>query len=330
MVSSIFLVLLVIITSWMAAIYKVKEVQTKEYFRDRHGSHFAFLSNKAYMQILFFCMMLPGYFTIKWTNELFIIVILLSSIRFIPWVIVANAKGKYTNTAHQVSSNFTMLENFSGPLGALFLYSLYDYMNTSEVSIVWYLITPLMGFFLLWALRDQEKPISKEMLYIIVMQAILVACETGILLYLESFEYKDFFLFESFSFVDPKTYLFLIVVSSSSFWIGLYYLKNVISDIKLGAGYDAFKIGSISAIHDFIYFVGFSLFGPIFIVARRGMIIPMQNLYLGWHESKQIFYWLKRPFQKPLLGLKGGKDFIISFVDLVFNQVVHMVIVLIH
>lgn len=327
----LYLIGIVILTSFVAGIYKVEDAQTKERHRKILGEQFAFLSNKGYMQFIFFLFMVPLFFSVSWSSSTLLLLVGLSLLRFVPWVIVAVAKGRYKNTAHQASSNFTMLENFAGPIGALFVYGISNYLSDSHVSIGWYILTPFIGIFLLWALREKESMLSREMIMIIALQAVLVAAETLVVIYLQREEIAfvrvpDFL--HSFAFVDRGMVAFLVVIAFSALWISLYFLKDIIAEARSGVGKDAVKIGVIAGLHDVVYFMSFIYFGPIFIIARRGMIIPMQNLYLGIKKGKRVLDMLRKPFVEPLLGLEGGKDFIISFVDLAFNRIVKVVIAL--
>jgi hypothetical protein len=324
-VDILILVGIVIITSFTAGIYKVEETLTKAIYRHTYGERFAFLGNKGYMQLIFFLFMLPLFFTVDWTLRLFVLFTALSLLRLVPWVLVAKVKGRYKDTQHQVTSNFTMLENFAGPIGALLVYGLYHAWIDDKAPFWLYLVTPFAGFFLLWALRQKEKSLNRDMMIIIFLQTLLVAAETIIIVYLQhtdtTFVHKQKWM-NSFIFLDTHLLSFMIVIALSSVWIALYFTKEIIKDTQKGLGKDVLRIGAISGLHEILYFGSFAYFGPIFLIARRGMLIPMQNLYLGFKEGKNMKKMILAPLKTPLLKLHGGKDFIISFIDVLFNSVI--------
>ena len=325
---TLYLTIIVIAIAFLAGVYKVEEAVYKGKYRKQYGKQFAFLSTKGYMQLIFFLFIIPFIFMLKWNLYVASIIFGLSILRFIPWIILNWYRGHYKDTKHQASTNFTMLENFAGPLGALVVFGFYNYFIDNGVSIFWYILTPMVGFFLLCALREKERKLSKEMILIIMFQTILVSAETIIVIILKEIKVTSVTLpsFLSLPFVDDSMIIFIVVIAISSLFSGLYFLKDIINDTKKGAGREGFKIGLLSGLHDMIYFISFIYFGPIFIIARRGLLIPLQNLYINLKKGDKLFLLLVKPFQEPLLNLKGGKDFIISFTDLIFNRVVKVII----
>jgi len=324
-VETLTLVVIVLIVSALAGIYKVEETMIKARHREVYGKSYAFLSNKGYMQLIFFILMLPLIIGIDWSVDLFLLLGGLSLLRFVPWVLVAVAKGRYQDTEHQMSSNFIMLENFAGPLGALIVYGVLHALGEEEAPLWLYMITPMAGVFLLWALREKEEPLSSSMLKIILLQSLLVSAETVVIVYLQ---YKSPEVVNipqwlgSFPFMNKPIFLFMVTIALSSLWIACYFGREIIRDMRRGLGGDALKIGLISGVHEVLYFASFVYFGPIFLIARRGLLIPVQNLYLGLKKGKVFGEMLLLPLREPLLSLRGGKDFIISFIDLLFNAVV--------
>ena len=317
----IFLIIAVLLTAFASAYYKIAEAEKKEELR-RLKADFSFLSSKSFMALGVFIFLSPVYTWVEWDIKIVTIILGLSLLRFIPWVVVNIAKGNFSDATHQKSSNFTMLENFSGPLGALIIYGIINSIN-GNVSIFWYIISPFMGIFLLWALREKsEKKISREMLSIIALQAILVAAETAILLYSRTLDLE----INPAIAIDKGYITFIVIVGFSSLMSGMFLFKNIISDYRDGVLKEGVKIGLIASLHDILYFASFSAFGPIFLIARRGLIIPVQNLLLGLRGDKTLKELLIAPLRIPLLDLKGGKDFIISFTDLVFNRLVKVII----
>ena len=137
------LVMLVIMTSSAAAYYKVAEAQEKEVNRKRlNEANYTFLSPKAFMPLIFFLAVSPLFLIADLNKKIILILLGLSIMRFIPWVLVNIVRGKYQNTKHQASSNFTMLENFAGPLGALLVYGIFQSLTNSSIPIFWYIISP--------------------------------------------------------------------------------------------------------------------------------------------------------------------------------------------
>lgn len=326
----IIIVLTAGILSFIVSIYKVEEATLKGLYRKDYGDKFAFLSSKGYMPLIAFLLLSPLMFMVEWNLNLIFIILGFSILRFIPWVSVNIFRGYYSNTTHQASSNFTMLENFAGPLGALFVFGIYNYLSNSKISLLWYVITPIIGLFLLWALREKEdNPFSKEMIAIILLQALLVSMETIILLYLKYNNIGNIYIpniLSSLPIKEDMTF-FMIIIAISSLFSGIYFFKDILSDYKKEKiKLKGFKLGSLGGIHDVFYFIGFAYFGPIFIITRRGLIIPFQNLYINLKNGGKLYFLIKTPFQQPLLTLNGGKDFIISFVDLIFNRVVKVII----
>ena len=51
--------------------------------------------------------------------------------------------GSYANAKHQASSNFTMYNNFAGPIGAMVVIGIADFIAGSSASIHFYFIAPL-------------------------------------------------------------------------------------------------------------------------------------------------------------------------------------------
>jgi len=280
------------------------------------------------MQLTLLFFTIPLLFFIEWSFSLFAIVVGLGLFRFIPWSLVNIYKGHYQDTAHQASSNFTMLENFAGPFGALFVYGIYGYFQNNNISIFWHFLTPSIGLFLLWALRAKDEKISKEMLLIIFLQALVVCAEIIIVIICKNMMI-DFInlpsMIDKLNF-DKSILVFMIIIGISSLFLATFFLKDIINDAKKGVGRKGLRIGFLYAIHDVFYFIAFAFFGPIFIVARRGLLVPLQNLYINLKQGANLLYLIKQPFKEPLLNLKGGKDFIISFTDLIFNRVVNKII----
>jgi hypothetical protein len=235
---TLYLAIIVTALAFIAGVYKVEEATYKGAYRERSGEHFAFLSTKGYMQLIFFVSIIPFMFMLEWNFSVALIILGLSMLRFIPWVVVNWYRGHYKDTAHQASTNFTMLENFAGPLGALVVYGFYKYFIDMGVSIFWYVITPMIGIFLLWALREKEQNLSKEMMLIILFQTILVSAETVIVIILKELEITSVMIpsFLSLPFVDDSMILFIVVIALSSLFSGLYFLKDIIEDTKKGAG----------------------------------------------------------------------------------------------
>lgn len=319
------LIVTVLIVTALAALYKVEETAIKAQHRETYGESYAFLGNKGYMQLIFFILMLPLIVSIEWSVELLLLLGGLSLLRFVPWVFVAVAKGRYRDTDHQMSSNFTMMENFAGPLGALAVYGLFRAMGGEGAPLWLYMITPAAGLFLLWALREKEQPLNAAMFKIVLLQTLLVSAETVMMIYLQynppAYVQVPQWL-TALPFMNRSIYLFMVTIALSSLWIAGYFLREIIRDTRRGVGRDAVRIGLVSGVHEVFYFASFVYFGPIFLIARRGLLIPVQNLYLGLKRGKTLGSMLLLPFQKPLLHMQGGKDFIISFIDLLFNSVV--------
>lgn len=324
---TIILLISVVFISFVASVYKVDEAVIKNKKREEI-KNFAFLSSKGYMQLIVFLALSPLFFFINWEMSVIFIVLILSLLRFVFWVTVNIARGYYSDALHQGSSNFTMLENFSGPLGALLVFGIYNYFINSSVSIFWYILTPFIGIFLLWALRSPEGRVSPEMIKIIALQGLLVASETLIILYLQNsvINYVQMPTISFLPFLDSPMIVFLTIISISSLLSSLYFSKEIVKDYKVGMLRNGLKIGVISGVHDIFYFIGFMFFGPIFLIARRGLLVPIQNLYINLKDNKNIVELIQTVYKKPLLSLNGGKDFIISFVDIVFNQVVKFII----
>jgi hypothetical protein len=207
-----------IVLAFLAGVYKVEEATYKGDYRKNHNEHFAFLSTKAYMQLIFFIVTIPLIFMLEWTFSVIFIIFGLSILRFIPWIMVNRYKGHYKDTEHQASSNFTMFENFAGPLGALVVFGLYNYFIDIGVSIFWYILTPMVGIFLLWALRQKERKLSKEMMLIIIFQTILVSAETIIVIILKEIQVTNVTLHPliSSSFVDENMIIFIVIIAFSS------------------------------------------------------------------------------------------------------------------
>lgn len=328
---TVVLLISVVLISFVASIYKVEEAYIKNRKREEIFN-FAFLSSKGYMQCIVFIFLLPLFFFIQWNINTLFLILVLSFARFIFFVMVNVARGYYSNAIHQGTSNFTMLENFAGPLGALLVFGIYNYFIDSNVSIFWYILTPLIGIFLLWALRSSDGKISSEMVKIIGLQGLLVATETMIILYLQN-STIDFVFIPNIGFLpflDNAMVVFLVIIAISSLFSSVYFIKEIIKDCKVGMLKQGVKIGLLSGIHDIFYFIGFMFFGPIFLIARRGLLVPIQNLYINLKENKNIIELIQTVYKKPLLSLNGGKDFIISFVDIIFNQVVKFIIKLLN
>ncbi len=323
----IYITISVLIIGFIASVYRVEEANTKDIIRKKFNNNFAFLSTKAYMQLIVFFALLPLAWFINWTVSVFITIVGLSLLRFIFWVITFKLRGHYKDAQHQGSTNYTMLENFSGPLGALLVNGIFNAISDTGVPVFWYILTPFIGIFLLWALRADEEKLSKDMLKIIFSMGFLVCVEMAIILYLQNtvIDYART-PFTSLPFLNEQMVVFLTIIAISSLMSGSYFVKDIFIDYRMGAFKQGIFLGFLSGIHDVFYFTGFMFFGPIFLIARRGVLIPLQNLYINLKEGHHLIDLLKGLYSKPLLSKKGGKDFIISFVDLVFNQTVKFII----
>ncbi len=325
--SFIYLAISILFIGFISAISKVEEANFKDKIRKKFNNNFAFLSTKAYMQLIVFICLLPLAFFIDWSVHVAFTIAILSMLRFVFWVFVFKLKGHYQDAQHQGSSNFTMLENFAGPLGALLVYGVFNAFNNAGVSVFWYVLTPFIGIFLLWSLRAEEESITKEMVQIILSMGLLVCAEMSIILYLQN-TIVDYAAapFSFLPFFNAEMVVFLMIIAISALFCSVYFIKDIFIDYRMGAFKQGIFLGFLSGVHDVFYFTGFMFFGPIFLIARRGVLIPLQNLYINLKDGHNLIDLLKGLYSKPLLSKKGGKDFIISFVDLVFNQTVKFII----
>lgn len=334
MVEIIIMVLILIPSVVTSVITRVDEAHAKHDIREATGvKDYPLLGSISIMCISTFIYTLPFFYFIDFDiPDMIYILLFLSILRFIPWSIMVTMLGKYGDAMHQSSSNFTMYENFAGPIGGLLTFAIYNYSQNTEISIFWYLLTPMMGIFLVWAMREKEdKKIDGGLIKILISFVIMVSVESAILLYClnvipESFATGTPQITEGYDYVNDGIFYFLAVISISSLMASTYFAKQMVRDIKNGYFGVVARIGAINGVSEFFYFAGFTLFGPIFLLARRGLIIPIQNLYLSLKDGGNIINLLKAPFVAPIMSLRGGKDFIISFVDMIFNNVVKFII----
>jgi hypothetical protein len=310
---------------------KVDEAHAKHDIREETGvKDYPLLGSMSIMPFTTFLITLPFFYFVDFEVENIVWILAAGVLlRFIPWVIMVSMLGKYHDAMHQSSSNFTLYENFAGPIGALITFAIYNFSQNTEVSILWYLATPAMGIFMVWAMREgNDKKLSGELLEILSSFVILVSIESAILLfcinYIPDNNAVDFI--NDIGYIDTGMFYFLAIVSISSLLASTYFSKQLIRDVKNGYSKIIIKVGLIRGLSDFFYFAGFTVFGPIFLIARRGLIIPIQNLYLALKEGHHALDVIKSPLKNPILSLRGGKDFIISFVDLVFNNVIKFII----
>ena len=325
------IIMLVIPAVITTVIARVDEAHAKHDIRKENGiEDYPLLGAMSIMPLSTFILTLPVFFYIDYQidNILTILVIGVFA-RFIPWVIMATMIGKYIDAMHQASSNFTLYENFAGPIGGLLTFAIYNYTQNPEISIFWYIATPAMGLFMIWAMReDDDKKMSPDLIKILVAFFLMVSIESAILLFCLNYipTLIENPILTDFEYINDGMLYFMAIISISSLLASTYFSKQLIRDVKGGYGKIVTRLGFINSISEFFYFLGFTLFGPIFLIVRRGLIIPIQNLYLAFKEGVKIKDSVVAPLKKPIMALNGGKDFIISFVDLVFNNVIKFII----
>lgn len=331
MIELLIIIAIVIPAVITTVIAKVDEAHAKHQIREETGiKDYPLLGSMSIMPFATFLITLPFFYFVEFDIENIILILSLGVIlRFIPWVIMFTLLGKYHDAMHQSSSNFTLYENFAGPIGALITFAIYNFSQNTDVSIFWYLATPAMGIFMVWAMREgDDKRLSGDLIKILLSFVILVSIESAILLFCIHYipDNTSIESIKNIGYIDSGMFYFLSIVSVSSLLASTYFSKQLIRDVKNGHTKLIMKIGLIRGLSDFFYFTGFTIFGPIFLIARRGLIIPIQNLYLSIKDGHLISNLLKAPLKSPILSLRGGKDFIISFVDLVFNNVIKFII----
>jgi len=328
----ILLMILVLIPSVVTSVItRVDEAHHKHEIRKETGiADYPLLGSMSIMPMATFLLTIPFIYFIDFDiANIVVILTVLSVARFIPWSIMVTLIGKYSDAMHQGSSNFTMYENFAGPIGGLLTFSIYNYSQNTDINLMWYLLTPMMGIFLVWAMREKEdKKLGRELIVILATFAIMVSIESAILLYClnEIPKYIENPILVDFEYINDGIFYFFVVIAISSLMASTYFMKQLKRDIGNGYFKIVTKLGVINGVSDLFYFVGFTLFGPIFLLARRGLIIPIQNLYLALKDGSKILKTVLSPLNTPLMSLRGGKDFIISFVDMIFNNVVKFII----
>lgn len=310
---------------------KVDEAHAKHKIRETTNvKDYPLLGSMSIMPFATFLLTLPFIFFLDFTIENILIILTLGIMaRFIPWIIMVTMLGKYHDAMHQSSSNFTLYENFAGPIGGLLTFAIYNYTQNPQISFLWYIATPMMGIFMVWVMREEDdKKMSKELIKILTAFLVMVSVESAILIFCLNYipPLINNPVIADFEYINDGIFYFLSIISISSLMASTYFSKQLKRDISGGYGKIVTKIGLIRGASDFFYFAGFTLFGPIFLIVRRGLIIPIQNLYLSLKDGGNLFTLLKAPFAKPILSLRGGKDFIISFVDLVFNNIIKFII----
>jgi hypothetical protein len=303
---------------------KVEEAHNKIYAREHLSNQkYAVLGNKAVISIITFLVTGVGFFFVDIADSI-LALLALSMVRFVPWAWYMYLNGSYANAKHQASSNFTMYNNFAGPIGAMVVIGIADFIAGSSASIHFYFIAPLTVVFLMYGLRDKGvSGISFELKLILVARATLSACEIWILIY--CLDYVDI---QNPTILPDVLITFFLVICLSSFYSFLYFLKDYLRDYKNGLASRVTLNGIYGGIHDSIFFYGFAIGGPIFMMAEQALIIPTQNMYLLYKEDKLNLEVIKYNLTQPLVDSRGGKDFVISSTDIIVYYLAKTIIAL--
>jgi len=306
---------------------KINEALIKEKFRQNNNENYSTKSAKWFL----------GLFTILFTSPIFIyydiaqhyiwLIIFFAIIRMIPVLYSQKIKAEFKDTSFQKNTTLTLYENFISPIVALFVFGIILSFE-NEISIFYYLLTPFIGVFLLWALREEKFTMTTEIKQLFLTSFYVSFVET-LLIYF-SIKYADKIILNSYldSELEKSYILFLMIISISMISFVFYFYKDFKEERKRESLIYNIKNGFIHTMHDMFHFMFFIAIGPIYLMVRRGFMIPLQNLYLTILDKKGIRYIIKRLQSEPLLKLRGGKDFIISFVDFIFNRVVKYIITL--
>lgn len=244
---------------------------------------------------------------------------------------VQNIKATFKDTNLLKNTTLTLYENFTAPIATLLVFAIYySFQNTEH--ILFYFITPFIGLFLLWALREGNTKLSKETIKLLIFTFFTGIVDSLVVIFSLVYS-KDFITLNNdflyLNFLNTNISLVLIIISFAMFNLMITNYKEFINIFKIketNIKKQIIKNGIIHYIHDILFFIAFSIFGSIFPIIRRGILIPIQNLYLSIIDNisiKEMFLSIKN---KPLLKLRGGKDFIISFVDILFNRIINFFI----
>lgn len=310
----ILIILALIAVVMFGTLSKVEEAHNKIFARAHLSDQkYAVLGNKAVISVITCLVTGVGFFFVDISASIFAL-LTLSMVRFVPWAWYMHLNGSYANARHQASSNFTMYNNFAGPIGAMVVIGISDFLagDGTGSGIQFYFIAPLTVVFLMFGLRDKGiSSISFELKLILLARAVLSACEIWILIY--CLDYVDVY---NPTVLPDMMIVFFLIISLSSFYSFLYFLKDYLRDCKNGLAFKVTMNGIYGGIHDSIFFYGFAIGGPIFMMAEQALIIPTQNMYLLYKQNKLSLAVIKCNLTQPLVDTRGGKDFVISTTDI--------------
>ena len=271
----------------------------------------------------------------KLINKNLISILILAFFRTIGYYKYNNKKAIFNNTHFQKNTTLTMYENFSSPILTLIIFGIYNAIE-NNVNILYYLLTPSIGLFLLWSLREEKDKLGteeKKLLFYGILQYIPQAMIILYTMYLIQENENIFFKEINISIMQKNILLILLIITISElpmlFTHFKYFRKDIYSnEIQYKQKLEIIKVSFLGYIHVILYFTSFGLYEATYLFLRRALMVPLQNFYLNLKELKtnsknilnKIIEMLNIIKNKPLITLKGGKDTIISTVDLSFNK----------
>jgi len=324
------LIISLIITT-LSVKQKIDETHIKEKYRKK-TSNYSTRSQKWFLAFFFILLVSPLMFIYDInTGNLYLILctILIALTRTFPTYMQQKIKAEFKDTDFQKNTTLTLYENFTGPITALFVFGIF-LSQSSNSSILWYLITPLIGLFLLWSMRDKGFTLSKETRNLLLTHVGNGIIESAVIIF--ALKYGNEIISTTNKIFELENSIILILLMFAISYLPFFILfkKDLEIELKEKRGLKEIILnGLLHSVHDIVLFISFGILGPIILIVRRGFYIPIQNLYLNLSEGKNFKSLMKSLYQEPILNLKGGKDFIISFVDFIFNRLVKYIINLI-
>lgn len=324
-------IITIIFISILVALISVKQKVDNSLIKEKYRKENPNFNTKAslfYVAFSFLILTSPIIYIYNIKIYIILLLFIVSLTRTITFYKVMTIRAIFKDTNFQKNTELTLIENFISPIIALVIFGIYDSI-VNNISIFWYLITPFVGFFLLYALKEDNLSFSRETKLLLKWTFLLGLTESLLFLIAIHFPIKIVHIKEE--------YINTILNLNQSYIIIIYlfflskipllfiHFKDAKESFRKKENKELILNGTLHGIHNFLYSISFVFLGPIFLIVRRGMLIPLQNLYLNLKEGKSIkdiFNSLK----KPLLHLRGGKDFIIAFVDFLFNRVVKYLI----
>lgn len=324
--------ILAIIIGGISVINKTEVALLKDNVREKHQiSDFSFMSNRALMGYMSGVFLTPLIFLINLNSEIIFFILLFSILRYLTWSRWTYLHGMFSNAKQQATTKYTLLEGYVGPAASALVFGIAFLINTNFTSFLIWISIGCFTLFIAWLFRDSNEKLSKEMKKLLLFQGLVVIVETLALQFFLNKEYSNNENLEHVTnilpFLNEGFIVFLVTIGISSIFSGIKFHKYLINEIDK-VGRKGVLLGTVSGLHDALYFSAFAYAGPSFLIFRRFLMIPIQTIYLSYREIKNQHnkehikvFWQKiiNSAKLPPLESKDGRVIIAGLMDQAFS-----------